>query len=334
MIRDNKIDALKYILIILVIIGHTLPKFGADSNSYIINCVYLFHMPLFVMLSGYLSHKQPIRKFIDATFSLLASLFMFEFICALLSLIFKHSMIPINRPYWTFWYIFCLAIWRSFVQFVPKKMLDYKKMVLLICTFTCFTTPFIPLGYTASFQRIFSFFPFFLIGYYLNTGYISKLRKFNVVFPISIIVIGFLATIIIVNRDLPVLDILRGAKYYSQFEQNLFVLLSYKGILFFLSLFVSLSFISITRWQPTYSAKEGKKSLIYYLYHGVIIEFILLPISTFFDIGNNIILGGIASIICIIICSIISKYDIFWSIAEPYKYYNNYIMNQYNGKEI
>lgn len=52
--RESWVDFLKGIAIILVVLGH------CDLPAFLINTVYLFHMPLFFMISGYLdnSHKE------------------------------------------------------------------------------------------------------------------------------------------------------------------------------------------------------------------------------------------------------------------------------------
>ena len=52
--RVHWVDFLKGIAIILVVLGH------CDLPTFLINTVYLFHMPLFFMISGYLdnSHKE------------------------------------------------------------------------------------------------------------------------------------------------------------------------------------------------------------------------------------------------------------------------------------
>jgi acyltransferase len=52
--RINWIDWSKSICIFLVVLGHTHLK---ESQSYIIQYIYTFHMPLFFMLSGLLCKK-------------------------------------------------------------------------------------------------------------------------------------------------------------------------------------------------------------------------------------------------------------------------------------
>lgn len=49
--RNDLYDIEKGILIVLVVIGHTV-----NTNSIIHNLIFSFHMPVFFMLTGLLSH--------------------------------------------------------------------------------------------------------------------------------------------------------------------------------------------------------------------------------------------------------------------------------------
>lgn len=57
--RDGKLDSLKFLLVCLVIIGHVVgPYKDQSANMVVKNFIYLFHIPLFVYISGYLSKNQ------------------------------------------------------------------------------------------------------------------------------------------------------------------------------------------------------------------------------------------------------------------------------------
>ncbi|WP_369077386.1 acyltransferase family protein [Fibrobacter sp. HC4] len=58
--RDKSLDALKYMLIVCVIFGHCLGNYYENSAICrgIYNFINLFHMPLFIFLSGYFSKIQ------------------------------------------------------------------------------------------------------------------------------------------------------------------------------------------------------------------------------------------------------------------------------------
>lgn len=54
-IRENWIDFLKGIAILCVIAGHS--NLSAEAT----NIIYMFHMPIFFIISGYLSYLRPRR---------------------------------------------------------------------------------------------------------------------------------------------------------------------------------------------------------------------------------------------------------------------------------
>ena len=51
--RENWPDILKGLAIILVVLGHSLKHFDNDGMHQLCDIIYLFHMPLFILLSGY-----------------------------------------------------------------------------------------------------------------------------------------------------------------------------------------------------------------------------------------------------------------------------------------
>ena len=76
--RNPYIDALKGLAITFVVWGHTIQCMGIDPtaySNYIGKFIYLFHMPLFFFLSGYVSQGVMIRKFIPLVKSRLKTLF-------------------------------------------------------------------------------------------------------------------------------------------------------------------------------------------------------------------------------------------------------------------
>ena len=60
MTRDYRLDSIKGLLIILVILGHliiALDNYNVINHS-VMGLIYIFHMPLFILISGYLT-KHP-----------------------------------------------------------------------------------------------------------------------------------------------------------------------------------------------------------------------------------------------------------------------------------
>ena len=63
MARDNRIDTLKGLLIILVVLGHVITTLDNVNivNHAVMGIIYIFHMPLFILISGYLT-KSPEKQ--------------------------------------------------------------------------------------------------------------------------------------------------------------------------------------------------------------------------------------------------------------------------------
>ena len=63
--RIEDLDGIKFVLILFVIIGHFSEPFRYTSDliGTIYTILYMFHMPLFIMLSGFFSKKSLLKVF-------------------------------------------------------------------------------------------------------------------------------------------------------------------------------------------------------------------------------------------------------------------------------
>lgn len=62
--RDYTLDGLKFLLICLVVLGHFIQgaRYNNEITTAIYSVIYNFHMPLFVLLSGYSSMQIALVK--------------------------------------------------------------------------------------------------------------------------------------------------------------------------------------------------------------------------------------------------------------------------------
>lgn len=229
-----------------------------------------------------------------------------------------HSLILLYQPYWTLWYLFCLILWRIAVQFFPDVVLSKKSVIVIVSVIASVVIPFIPLQYIGSFQRFFTFLPFFMIGYYMSPVSLQRLRNISIAVPIVTLILCLTITFI-VDQQLPVLKILRGAEHYGLFDDNIGLLMLSKLVFFALSLISSLAIVSIIRWTSKFTTNEGKKSMVYYLYHGLVIEFFLVPFVHILHIEQSLFVAVAASFICVLICYSLSKRRLFTLLTDLYK---------------
>ena len=283
-LRDNRIDSIKGFLIILVILGHIIGTCGKGvvcENVWQI--IYVFHMPLFILISGYLtSIKDDNKSFRKSLSRIVAPLLLFQLLfVGIAVLVFGNgfSSSYLVTPYWTLWYLLSLIFWRTMIQFTPKKLLAKPFLYTIVAVVVAIFCGLMYHGRIMSIQRTFSFFPFFLFGYYMKSGiYKSKL------WPGYISCAIFLATSLLIIYKIPSVIgyensrlMLRGADHYtiSQVPIKIYYLL--------LSFIVSISVFNLVPQNKVLSVL-GKDSLFYYLYHGMIIKFVLQPLVHYFNL--------------------------------------------------
>lgn len=184
--RDCRIDSLKYCLIVLVIIGHV---FSQDQFSSVPLCVviwkwiYMFHMPLFVFISGYLSHKKKNnRQFLISCWKLLEPLIVYQLL--LMGYIFLTSgtisLKGLLTPWWVLWYLLSLIYWRTMIQFIPNKLLSHKKALVFLAVVISLVAGYLPFDRFLSLQRTLAFLPFFLLGYFMKGKDLFVIKRYRV----------------------------------------------------------------------------------------------------------------------------------------------------------
>lgn len=68
--RDYRIDGIKWLLIVLVTFGHVIePALSNPIANKLYSIIYIFHMPLFVFISGYYANVKDKEKLISKGFA-------------------------------------------------------------------------------------------------------------------------------------------------------------------------------------------------------------------------------------------------------------------------
>ena len=289
--RDDRIDSIKGFLIILVILGHIIGSCGeGETCENVWQIIYVFHMPLFILISGYLSSiKNDNKSFWKSLTRIVVPLLIFQFLFVVIAVFVSESAISpsflvtnLITPYWTLWYLLSLVFWRIMIQYTPKKLLEKPFLFLAIATIAAVFCGLMPYGRIMSIQRTFSFFPFFLFGYYIKQGVFkarlwSNYLSFGIVIAVIVLIVTKLQSTI--GYDSSRL-MLRGADHYTISDVPL------KAFYLLLSFVVTFSVFNLIPENRLLSAL-GKETMFYYLYHGLIIKFLLQPLVSYFKLPHS-----------------------------------------------
>lgn len=282
--RELLFDNLRGVLIFLVVLGHALEYFRLTNQTaeFFYVFIYLFHMPVFIFISGYFSKQvQKGRKTAVKTF--LIPYLILNFILSIILLMMgKIETITILNPGWTLWYLYCMFIWRLLLPDLIKVR-HILILSFIIGIFSGFLTEF---GTYMALARTLGFLPFFLAGYYTDRKMIEKLRHFPFarLLGFMVIILGLVTAFLWVKAPLPP-EILWGDRAYNLFEiplwQNILADLYLYGLGF---AFVFAFLVMATEKRHFYTV-WGQNTLAIYLLHIYLIapivqigEFVVNPI--------------------------------------------------------
>lgn len=278
MARDNRIDALKGVLISFVVLGHCLLWEG--QKSAFANWIYLFHMPLFVFISGYLSHVNS-RSFWEGIVAIAESYLVYQIIKGVL---YGYSpLMFITTPASMMWYLFALVIWRCLYfiwvrfsnQFIPgignTRVIINILIAIVLFGLGLAIGHFSFAGKTFAISRIIVFAPFFWLGTMAQgKDFISFCKKIPCWAALVILAVTLGLIIWITPQNL--LDIRETVRCVNGYaSDNQLLGLMGRFVYYVLAIITSVALISIVR-DNNLLCQIGNSSLKIYLFHGVLLK--------------------------------------------------------------
>ena len=317
--RDLTLDGIKLILIFLVVLCHFTQnsRYDNEVTTSIYTWVYAFHMPLFVMLSGYFFKGECVEKINKSNLKILEPLLIYHTIFTLMSTRSLHDFtinILIFEPS-PMWYIVSLIFWRYiafYINNVANRWDMLRATIGIGLSIVLMTIVFLTLNKfecILSLMRTFMFLPFFMIGFYMNEDTLADLRKTSskVIFSI----LGILTTVGIIRYAGPKLCAIEFMKdgvlgLQHKLGTTLTATILYKYMVWCSSLIYCLTIISINH-IPTNVAKYGQYTMFIFCTHVV-----LYPIMSNFV--SNVWWGIIVTVVYLIVALHIasSKYSKFF----------------------
>ena len=323
--RDVYWDSLKLLLMFCVLYGHLIQSFAPHGsfNCAMTNFVYLFHIPVFVFVSGRFSHIKDRKKYITGIWRLLETYLVFQAIRCFLPLLWHGGDDIITffiLPQWTLWYLISLICWRLLVLFTPDAFLQKQPLTIIISTLiVSVLSGFIPIGGHFSIQRTLAFLPFFCMGYY-STRFDQKsmINKIPAVAAATALVLSFLLLYYFLNVNMMFVT---SCKYsYWQFHSISPIVQAVFRLLFLLSaLFTGLAVMRLTPVHVSL-AHWGSQTLFIYVYHSFAIQAVEAAISHGY-LPQHEVLFFLYAVLIFTALIFLSHFRIFHILIHPVSYF-------------
>ncbi|MFF7409951.1 acyltransferase family protein [Streptomyces lydicus] len=178
--RDAFFDNAKYLAIVLVAMGHSWEPLrdGSRTAAAFYITVYAFHMPAFIIISGYFSRSFDMRK--DRLQRLITGVAVPYILFEVAYTLFKrwadddpHYPISLMDPWYLTWFLAALFIWRLTTPL--WKIVRWPVPLALTIAVLASLSP--DIGDDLDLQRVLQFLPFFVIGLSLRPEHFKLVRR-------------------------------------------------------------------------------------------------------------------------------------------------------------
>jgi fucose 4-O-acetylase-like acetyltransferase len=149
-------------------------------------------MPLFVLVSGYFCNPQS-PNFKKGILRIAETYIVVQVVRSFIEN--GVNIFALLMPRMAMWYLLSLVYWKLMILICPLK--DNKYTLIFLSVIISFAAGVVPFTTIMSFQRTFSFLPFFVVGYCLRNvdyrRYLNSVKPANAIVILSAVFIGFYA---------------------------------------------------------------------------------------------------------------------------------------------
>lgn len=267
--RDYLFDNCKVLLIFLVVVGHFVGPATRD-NDFLLALKWVivsFHMPAFILISGYFSKKTPSFKVLIQKLAIPYVVYEIIYYLLYTFLMHKDTSLALLKPKFTLWYLMALFFWRVITPYV-KKIPGYLIVTILaglLIGFSNMENNFLTI------PRALVFYPYFLAGTLLERETVTKLRsskkeKLLSVFGLTAII---LFVIFLGLKTRVPMQIFYGRYNYSSMKQEMIEGLLWRLLTYGVGFSMTYGMLILMTEKKLFCSYIGTRTMAIYLFHGL-----------------------------------------------------------------
>lgn len=290
--RSAYFDNAKFILIFLVVFGHVIsPLKGSNDILFTLySFIFFFHMPAFILISGYFSkgyHKK--GYFLKIVKKVLVPYLIFQVVYSIFYYLNgEEPLLQFNLldPHWTLWFLLSLFCWNLLLYVFAR--LKWAGLILALAIG-------IGIGYVdhigsyLSLSRTFVFFPYFLLGYLLEPKHLKLVKKVKKSTIIGLMIL--LCSALLVGTFFPedAVPWLLGDTSYADMNSGELLNGFIRALQYIGTATMIYAFLAIVPSQRFKLTLIGERTLYIYLLHGFVLKSIQTIVSddTLHSLSNH-----------------------------------------------
>jgi fucose 4-O-acetylase-like acetyltransferase len=265
--RDPFLDNAKFILVALVVVGHSWTL--ASHVDLLYSWLYLWHVPAFVLVTGYLSRSFRFtrRHLHRLAVTVVLPYAVFEGLFALLRIYVGGERLELLwlNPHWPMWYLSVLFLWR-----LATPGLQRVPHVVPLSVLVSLAGGFVSVKYLDG-NRAMGLLPFFVLGLVAQPHHRAWLRRPDVRRAAVAVLAAGVAMAWFVEHRLTT-EWLYYRTPYADLGAFGVKGVAIRAMVLLTGLLMSLAALA---WMPdrrTWFSRLGAASLVVYLFHGFVVE--------------------------------------------------------------
>lgn len=268
--RDPYFDNVRAVLITFVVIGHALEGMSSNLGDAVYLWIYSFHMPAFVIVTGYLSktYRGSPRQYERMVSTLLLPFLIFQTYQLVVRVLVNGSSLTFNfwQPGWTLWFLVALLIWRLITPIfkIIRYPLMFAVVISVLAPLDVGTDGFLAWG------RVLSFLPFFVLGLLLERRHFEWLKTAHVKTLAAVVLIAGLGAAFLLNGHLA-RSVLHMSRTYEYMKLEPGKAMLIRIIVLAAALLLSGAVFVLAPRKQFWGTSIGKHSLTIYLIHAAVI---------------------------------------------------------------
>lgn len=328
-VRLYKYDNIKFFLIVLVAIGHVCEPFVEKSfvMKSIFLYIYIFHMPLFIFISGLFQKSYSDGREFNRNRAL--SFILLGYVCKIVKFVMERAVYGLDTSFHLLsedgipWFMFVLAACMSIMYLCRNIKPVYLLSIAVLLA--CFAGYDESIGDFLCLSRIVVYFPFYAIGYYLDPKQLADFVKNKYIKILSVLVLIFVLYLCTAKLDVfyQTRHLWTGRNPFNQWDlQHSGFLL--RGGCYILTSLVGISILSlIPNCKIPYITENGKHTIRVYFWHIFILKFLYYYgfENILFEMGvtGKIILLVIPILLCFLLSTRFFGFPADYILEKSYK---------------
>lgn len=303
--RVAYLDNARYWVMILVVVGHFLTRLlDMDSARGTYTWIYSFHMPFFILISGYTARRYmgDFRQIKRMVSTLVIPYLIVETALQLITKRFENSPehLQILSPQWLGWFIAALVIWRLTTPIWRALRYPITTSIIISLVVGLFHIPNV-----LALAKVLGFLPFYVAGLHMSRERFNRLADWRIRSVAVVLLLGaFLVTQLYASKW--TVAWLLFKQNYTADPLNASPLdgLMTRALLLIVGFTLSFAVLALIPRRHSWTTRFGQRTFYCYLLHG----FIILALDFGLDFWDEIEpFGALAVMGCVAIAVVLAN---------------------------